>query len=347
MSRTGYARLSNELWRNTKIRKLKRKHGMSPVGLFALIVTYCSDTMSDGRISEDALLYQLDADDTDVQALVEAGMLTADGDGYVVHDYLRHQNSREQIEQQAEAHRRRQREYLERRAVAKDQEACDASLTRHIDVNDGATVNQEPRTNNQASSSQVVEEVGKSTRVHAREVASPAAGEESDDEGMIGAWEPCGEDYELARRLHAQGKPLVDVDALAARYRDKLVSRGFEECGVRRHTPAALQAGFRMWVSREAEWRAHDPKPTHTPPRVEPKPNAHSWSDVTVRHLMAPYRSMFPAAGEVGRGPSRPWYDACERVARMLNDGMGEQEVAARLADEYDNQNTENEINDP
>ena len=346
MSRTGYARLSNELWRNTKIRKLKRKHGMSPVGLFALIVTYCSDTMSDGRISEDALLYQLDADDTDVQALVDAGMLTADGDGYVVHDYLRHQNSREQIEQQAEAHRRRQREYLERQAVAKEREACDASMTRHIDVNDGATVNQEPRTNNQVSSSQVVEEVGESTCAHAREATTPATGEESDDEGMIAAWKPSAEDYELAKRLHDQGKPLVDVDALAARYRDKLTGRGFEACGLGRHTPAALHAGFRMWISREAEWRAHDPKPTHTPPRVEPKPNAHSWSDVTVRHLMAPYRSMFPTAGERGRGPSKPWYEACERVARMLNDGMGEEAVAASLADEYDSQKPENEIND-
>lgn len=185
------------------------------------------------------------------------------------------------------------------------------------------------------------------TRARAREATPATAETESDDESMIGAWEPCGEDYELAKRLHDQGKPLVDVDALAARYRDKLTGRGFEACGLGRHTPAALRAGFRMWISREAEWRAHDPKPTHTPPRVEPKPNAHSWSDVTVRHLMAPYRSMFPTAGEGGRGPSKPWYEACERVARMLNDGMGEREVAARLADEYDNQNTENEINDP
>ena len=180
------------------------------------------------------------------------------------------------------------------------------------------------------------------TRARAREATPTTAETESDDEGMIAAWKPGAEDYELAKRLHDQGKPLVDVDALAARYRDKLTGRGLEACGLGRHTPAALRAGFRMWISREAEWRAHDPKPTHTPPRVEPKPNAHSWSDVTVRHLMAPYRSMFPTAGEGGRGPSKPWYEACERVARMLNDGMGEQEVAARLADEYDNQNTEN-----
>ena len=185
------------------------------------------------------------------------------------------------------------------------------------------------------------------TRARAREATTPTAETESDDEGMIAAWKPGAEDYELAKRLHDQGKPLVDVDALAARYRDKLTGRGFEACGVGRHTPAALRAGFRMWISREAEWRAHDPKPTHTPPRVEPKPNAHSWSDVTVRHLMAPYRSMFPTAGEGGRGPSKPWYEACERVARMLNDGMGEREVATRLADEYDNQKPKNEINDP
>ena len=184
------------------------------------------------------------------------------------------------------------------------------------------------------------------TRARAREATPTTAETESDDESMIAAWNPCAEDYELAKRLHDQGKPLVDVDALAARYRDKLTGRGFEACGLGRHTPAALRAGFRMWISREAEWRAHDPKPTHTPPRVESKPNAHSWSDVTVRHLMAPYRSMFPAVGEGGRGPSKPWYEACERVARMLNDGMGEEAVAARLADEYDSQKPENEIND-
>lgn len=145
----------------------------------------------------------------------------------------------------------------------------------------------------------MVEEVVESTCAHAREATTPTA-EGEGAEAMIGAWKPGAEDYELAKRLHDQGKPLVDVDALAARYRDKLTGRGFEACGLGRHTPAALHAGFRMWISREAEWRAHDPKPTHTPPRVEPKPNAHSWSDVAVRHLMAPYRSMFPAAGEGG-----------------------------------------------
>lgn len=347
MSRTGYARLSNEFWRNTKIRKLKRRHGMSPVGLFALIVTYCSDAMSDGRISEDALLYQLDADETDVQALVDAGMLAADGDGYVVHDYLRHQNSREQIEQQANLNRERQRRFREKRLNNADSADDNADVTRYASVSNALPFNQEPITNNQASSSQVVEEVGESTCAHAREATTPTAGEESDDESMIGAWEPCGEDYELARRLHAQGKPLVDVDALAARYRDKLTRKGFEACGVTRHTEAALRAGFRAWVEHEAEWRAHDPKQTHTPPRMEATPKAHSWSDATVRHLMAPYRSMLPTDGEGGRGPSRPWYDACQRVAGMLNDGLGEQEVAARLADEYADHNPKNEINDP
>ena len=87
MSRNGYARLSNEFWRNTKVRKLKRKYGMGAVGLFALIVTFCSDTLSDGYVSEDALLYQLDANEIDIRALCDMGMITPEGDGYVAVSY--------------------------------------------------------------------------------------------------------------------------------------------------------------------------------------------------------------------------------------------------------------------
>ena len=115
MSRTGYARLSNEFWRNTKIRALKYEHGMAPIGLFATIIAYCSDTMSDGYVSQAAMRYQLDADEADLQALVDMGMLIPEEDGgYTVHDYLVYQNSREHIARKRAAGNNRQRKYRQK-----------------------------------------------------------------------------------------------------------------------------------------------------------------------------------------------------------------------------------------
>ncbi|MDE5640841.1 MAG: hypothetical protein K2I40_03855, partial [Bifidobacterium castoris] len=251
MSRAGYARLSNEFWRNTKVRKLKRRHGMAAVGLFALIVAYCSDTLSDGHVSEDVLIYQLDADEDMIAALCEVGMLDKTDDGYRVHDYLLHQNSREQIETKAAANRARQRRFKEKHLNEDEPDDDNALVTRYPGVSNALvtryrlTKNQEPRTNNQYSS-QVVEEAN-TVDAHTREAASAPDNARVEDV-LLDAWLPAGDDLARAAELG------VDGDALADKMRDKLARKGFDACGVHRRTPRALDAMFRTWVEHEAQW---------------------------------------------------------------------------------------------
>lgn len=99
MSRIGYARLSNEFWRNTKIRKLAATDNMEAIGLYALMIAYSSDTLSDGYVNEDAMWFQLEANEDTIDTLCDAWLITKIDDGYQVCSYLKHQNSSEQIKQ--------------------------------------------------------------------------------------------------------------------------------------------------------------------------------------------------------------------------------------------------------
>ena len=99
MSRTGYAKLSNEFWRNTKIRKLAATDNMEAIGLYVLMIAYSSDTLSDGYVNEDAMWFQLEANEDTIDTLCDAGLITKIDDGYQVCSYLKHQNSSEQIKQ--------------------------------------------------------------------------------------------------------------------------------------------------------------------------------------------------------------------------------------------------------
>ena len=327
MSRNGYARLSNEFWRNTKVRKLKRKYGMGAVGLFALIVTFCSDTLSDGYVSEDALLYQLDANEIDIRALCDMGMITPEGDGYVVHDYLKHQNSREDVERKAESNRERQRLWRERHGSDASKEESNA-----------LPFNQESRTNNQSSIPEDGSGGELSSRARVREAASTPTGE--DEDKLMGAWRPSTENVGLAGQLD------VDVAVLERRFRDKAARKGLVALGVKRHTVAALDATFRSWIEHEAQWAGERPKPVTQPARPDITATRLSWCSPQVRELMTPYRDLFPPDVK-GLGPGREWYEACKTVADRLNTGEPIEAIEADLAAQYGTPTTRKHKNNP
>lgn len=167
---TGYARLSNHYWQDRDVLKLRRRNP-SAVLLHVLAISWCSDHLTDGRIDLDTLLYVLGASDQDVDDLVASGMLQPDPDGaedsYMIRSYLRYQNSADDVESKAEAHRERTRRWRERKAKAGDAgetganpdgdadgtddgQPCDTPVTRHNVTRDTpVTDNQEPITNNQ------------------------------------------------------------------------------------------------------------------------------------------------------------------------------------------------------
>ena len=73
----GYARLSNGLWRNTKIRKIARKDPQA-LADWIMAISFCSDKLSDGHLTEDDMLFSLGFDEESIGRLVGLGLLDQD-----------------------------------------------------------------------------------------------------------------------------------------------------------------------------------------------------------------------------------------------------------------------------
>ena len=108
----GYARLSNNFWQDKDILKLRRKNPSAAL-LYVMAISWCSDHASDGGIDEDDLLYVLNASDEDVSDLVASGLLLEPSEAtegrYIIRNYLKYQNSAEQIKQTKEKERDKKR----------------------------------------------------------------------------------------------------------------------------------------------------------------------------------------------------------------------------------------------
>lgn len=159
MVRQGYGKLSNGFHSNTKVLKLQRMRP-SALGVYCMAISFCSDVLNDGVMSEDDVIYQLNATEEDIEALIKVGMFERSDDGsYRIHDYLSHQSSREQVETRAEGARNRKRKQRSEADVtpeSRGDETNVTSMSRRDNSNvtpesrgDSLTKNQEPITNNQ------------------------------------------------------------------------------------------------------------------------------------------------------------------------------------------------------
>lgn len=160
----GYAKLSNDFWQDKDILKLRRKNPAAAL-LYVMAISWCSDHTSDGGIDEDELLYVLNASDEDVNDLVASGLLLEPSETtkgrYAIRNYLKYQNSAEQIEQT----KGKEREKKRRQRGTKQDKSSVPPVSQ--DVPDGVpdmslgdkssvppvSFNQEPITNNQKNSS--------------------------------------------------------------------------------------------------------------------------------------------------------------------------------------------------
>ena len=156
MARQGYGKLSNGFHSNTKVLKLQRMRP-SALGVYCMAISFCSDVLNDGVMSEDDVIYQLNATEEDIEALIKVGMFERSDDGsYRIHDYLSHQSSREQVETRAEGARNRKRKQRSEADVTPESrwdETNVTSMSRRDNSNvtpesrwDSLTKNQEPIT---------------------------------------------------------------------------------------------------------------------------------------------------------------------------------------------------------
>jgi len=93
----------SKLYGNAKARSL------SPSAFKVMVFAWAwsADNETDGRIP-DGILGLLDARPKDVRELVEAGAWERNGTGHVIHDWLEHQKSKEQLEADRALWRERQ-----------------------------------------------------------------------------------------------------------------------------------------------------------------------------------------------------------------------------------------------
>lgn len=97
MARKGYIQLVNGFYDNDKIRDLVRMGHADSVGIFCLALSLCGDRLTDGFISRRALLSNIGATPEQVQALVDEGMFEEVDEGWLIHDYTKHNRTKEQV----------------------------------------------------------------------------------------------------------------------------------------------------------------------------------------------------------------------------------------------------------
>lgn len=97
MARRGYVQLVNGFYDNDKIRDLVRMGHADSVGIFCMALSLCGDRLTDGFISRRALLSNIGATPEQVRALVDEGMFEEVDEGWLIHDYTKHNRTKEQV----------------------------------------------------------------------------------------------------------------------------------------------------------------------------------------------------------------------------------------------------------
>nr|DAZ39389.1 MAG TPA: replisome organizer [Caudoviricetes sp.] len=166
MARRGYVQLANGFYLNRKVRRLRRTMP-SAIGAYAIMLSYCGDNLTDGYVDEDTAEFVLDITVQELDALQQTGLIeTVDG-GYVIHDYLEHNRSLQQVM----AKRKRERE----RYSAESLPAVCALSAGRIETESGQTPEHQntrtPKKEKEEYSSSFSKEIGVSDFELAREKA--------------------------------------------------------------------------------------------------------------------------------------------------------------------------------
>lgn len=130
MARRGYVQLANGFYLNRKVRRLRRTMP-SAISAFVVMLSYCGDNLTDGYVDDDTAEFVLDITVQELDALQQVGLIESVDGGYVIHDYLEHNRSRQQVM----AKRNRERE----RYSAESLPAESAQTAGRIETESGQT----------------------------------------------------------------------------------------------------------------------------------------------------------------------------------------------------------------
>lgn len=137
---SGYARLSNRFWRTTSIRKMRRVNPAAAM-LYVMSISFASDDLNDGYLSEDDVYENLLANDEEITYLVDNGFWTpVESGGWQITSYLDYNMScdevkgqREQVRERVQEHRRKKKHDSET-VENTDISDCNGDVTRYSSV---------------------------------------------------------------------------------------------------------------------------------------------------------------------------------------------------------------------
>lgn len=166
MARRGYVQLANGFYLNRKVRRLRRTMP-SAISAFVVMLSYCGDNLTDGYVDDDTAEFVLDITVQELDALRQVGLIESVDGGYVIHDYLEHNRSRQQVM----AKRKRERE----RYSAESLPAESAQTAGRIETESGQTPEHQntrtPKKEKEEYSSSFSKEIGVSDFELVREKA--------------------------------------------------------------------------------------------------------------------------------------------------------------------------------
>lgn len=159
MARRGYVQLANGFYLNRKVRRLRRTMP-SAVSAFVVMLSYCGDNLTDGFVDSDTAEFVLDITTQELDALQQVGLIEAVDGGYVIHDYLEHNRSRQQVMAKrkrehdrysagslpAESKQNRDK-HQNTRTQKKEKEEYSSSFSKEIGLNDFELVREKAHAN--------------------------------------------------------------------------------------------------------------------------------------------------------------------------------------------------------
>lgn len=112
---------------------------LEAIGLHALALSYCGDRLTDGHLSGGWVRMRSAGRGELAEELIEAGIWSRNGNGYLIHDFLDYNPSREQVEGEREKARSRMRKVRENRKTsatdgAKMTDADRQRFLQYVDV---------------------------------------------------------------------------------------------------------------------------------------------------------------------------------------------------------------------
>lgn len=249
----------------------------------------CADTRGDwplGFVDENILRYKLHADQDSITLLEELGMLQPAEGGWHISGFEKWQDTRVDIQAKRQAFAERKRKSRTNANPIKANEADEVDETNEASTADAGPsepsstrdtnvtethvtpMSHECHSDTHVTSTTVTPKSrpirkkkeegrtkkpspdgeGGATRTRDPEPDEPQARSESE---LIDVWSPSPACQALADELAAKGLPMVNIPALADRYRLKLHARGLDAYRLR-HTVESLDYGFRTWIEPEA-----------------------------------------------------------------------------------------------